>query len=144
MKNKNITIGIISVVLIIAAFFVGKSYGASHAAATAPTTGGGFNRTGMTGGAGGGRGGGTMGQVVSMDVTSITVSTPGGGSKIILYSPTTTVAKSTQGTIKDITVGSIITANGPANTDGSITANAIQIRPTGSLMPGANSATPAQ
>lgn len=135
--------GIVSVVLIVAAFFGGKSYGASQTATTAPTAAGSFNRTGAPAGAGRG-GSGTMGQVVSMDSTSITVSTSGGGSKIILYSPTTTVAKSTQGTIKDIAVGSTITANGPANSDGSITATTIQVRPAGSSMPGTNGATPTQ
>ena len=84
----------------------------------------------MSGGFAGRVGGATIGQVVSMDANSITVSIPNnGGSKIILYSPTTTVAKTTTGTISDVTVGSTITATGTANSDGSITATAIQIRP---------------
>lgn len=139
MNNKSIIMTIATIILIVAAFFVGKSYGSSHAATatTASRTRGGM--AGMTGtytGRAGMAGGATIGQVVSMDSSSITVSIPnGGGSKIILYTPTTTVSKTTAGAISDVTVGSTITAIGTANSDGSITATAIQIRPAGSMMP---------
>ena len=147
MKSKNILWGIAIIILIIAAFFVGKSYGASHAtsaAASATTATGRYGAAGAFAGRTGAAGGATIGQVVSMDATSITVSLPGGGSKIILYSPITTIAKNTSGTISDVTVGSTITATGTANSDGSITASAIQIRPAGSTMPQRQPAANAQ
>ncbi len=131
MKNQTITI-IIGVTLIIAAFFGGKAYGTKSATAarTAQFTRGGF--TGANGGGGTGRGsfGGATGQVISKDATSITVSIPNGGSKIILFSPSTTVSKSSSGAISDVAVGSTITATGATNSDGSVTATNIQIRPT--------------
>jgi hypothetical protein len=135
-KNNKTALIVVGIVLIIAAFFGGKAYGSSHATPSVSAYGaaGGYaGRTGMTGGFAGrmaGMGGGaTIGQVVSMDATSITVSLTTGGSKIILYSPTTTVSKTMAGTISDVTVGSTITATGTANSDGSLTATAIQIRP---------------
>ena len=153
--NKQSTIYIIGAVLIIAAFFGGKSYGASHAAPAQQQIPGGF--AGGMGRSGANRGGfgGATGQVVSKDATSITVSIPNGGSKIILYSPTTTISKSATGAISDVAVGSLITATGATNADGSVTATNIQIRPAsaqgygaaqpaGSMMPqgGQGSAAP--
>lgn len=131
--TKQTTTIIIGVVLIIAAFFGGKAYGAKHLAAR-PGQGanGQFARGTFTGPGtrlGTAAGQATMGQVISKDENSITVSIPNGGSKIVLFSPSTTVAKSTQGSMDDVTVGSSITAIGSANSDGSVTATNIQIRP---------------
>jgi hypothetical protein len=139
-KKNNTGLIIIAVILIIAAFFGGKAYGSSHATPSMGGmamngTAGGYGRMGGFAGRGGTGGGATIGQVVSMDSSSITVSLPAGGSKIILYSPTTTVMKTTTGAISDIAAGSIITATGTANSDGSVTATAIQIRPAGSTLP---------
>lgn len=135
--KKTITI-IIIIIIVIAAFFVGKAYGNKQAtsAVSAQNANGTFSHSGMYGGSGRGAfGNATIGQVIAKDTTSITVSLPNGGSKIILYSPTTMVLKTDAGTLNDITVGSTITASGTANTDGSITATSIQIRPAGSTMP---------
>jgi len=134
MKKQTTTI-IIGIVLIIIAFFGGKAYGKSHATPAAGGAYAGFTRgaggAGFAGRTGGAAGGATIGQVVSEDASSITVSLAAGGSKIILYTPTTTVSKTSAGTISDVTVGSTITATGTANSDGSMTATAIQIRPAG-------------
>ena len=90
------------------------------------------NRTGARAGQAGG--GFTNGDVIKKDANSITVKTADGGSKIIFYSNTTTFMKSTNGTINDIVVGQTITANGQANSDGSIAAQSVQVRPQ--LAPG--------
>ena len=137
-KTGKIIAGSVGVVLIICAFFVGKAYGAKHPALSLRNgangfamngAGGRFGGTGMNGSMRGAFGGATIGTVLSKDATSITVLTPGGGSKIILYSPSTTVAKSASGSISDVTVGSTITAIGSTNSDGSVTATSIQILP---------------
>ncbi len=129
IPHKKLVMGIATALLVIAAFFAGKAYGSGHAR-TVPQNGmmanGAFNRGGM-------RGGATIGQVIAKDATSITVSTVGGGSKIILYSPSTSVSKSAEGSIDDVSVGSTITATGTANPDGSVAASTIQVRPTGSV-----------
>ncbi|MFA6354445.1 MAG: hypothetical protein WCX12_02055 [Candidatus Paceibacterota bacterium] len=80
--------------------------------------------------AGVGTGGGFVsGDVIKKDATSITVQTNEGSSKVILISDTTPVMKEASGTLGDVLVGKQITVIGSANSDGSITAQSIQLRP---------------
>lgn len=75
------------------------------------------------------RGGGMIsGEVISMDETSLTIKLPNGGSKNIFISPSTKVLKSMEGTMNDITAGVQIFGQGTVNSDGSITAQTIQLR----------------
>ncbi len=115
-------------------FYVGTKVGASSAAAARQAgfqglarTGGGFG-AGRTGG-GNQAGGFAGGSVVSKDDKSITVSLMDGSSKIVFFSTTTEIMKSVQGLPADLTVGERVTVTGTANSDGSITAQSIQIRP---------------
>ncbi|MFA5935673.1 MAG: hypothetical protein WC787_02375 [Patescibacteria group bacterium] len=73
-------------------------------------------------------GGATAGEVVSKDDTSLTVKLRDGGSKIVFFSASTTVAKMETASMTDIAQGSNVTVMGSANQDGSVTANAIQLR----------------
>lgn len=73
--------------------------------------------------------GGTVGEIISKDDKSITIKLPNGGSKIILYSATTTVGKTTTGNVSDIQIGQTISISGTTNTDGSVSAKSIQIQP---------------
>jgi hypothetical protein len=80
--------------------------------------------------AGAGTGGGFVsGDVVKKDATSITVQTNDGSSKIVIISDTTPVMKEASGTLSDVLVGKQITIIGNTNSDGSITAQSIQLRP---------------
>lgn len=81
----------------------------------------------------GGQNGGGMvsGEILSLDDKSITVKDRSGGSKIIYLGATSEILKSTKGTLSDLAIGINIISNGIPNTDGSITATSIQIRPNG-------------
>ena len=101
---------------------------ASRGGNTASSSG---NRMFVANGTGGGTGGGgmTSGEIISKDDKSVTVKLTGGGSKIVLLSGSTSINKAAQGTPEDLTIGQQIIAIGSANSDGSVTANTIQIRP---------------
>lgn len=91
------------------------------------TQGSGFQ--GRMGGGSGGRGGFITGEILSKDNTSITVKLNDGGSKIIFLSASTTISKSSKGSLSDLELGARVMANGVTNSDGSVTAQAIQLSP---------------
>lgn len=79
------------------------------------------------------------GEILSKDDNSITVKLKDGGSKIIIFSNSTNVLKSTQVTLNDINVGDNVIISGKANSDGSVIADSIQIR--NQLVPKQDNAT---
>ena len=119
---------VITVVLMGASFYAGSSHGKTAEQATLMQA-----RSGMNGGMGGrnrfGGGGNVVGDVLSKDATSITVKTRDGSSKIVLYTGSTQILKTTAGVIDDVAVGSTVMVQGTQNTDGSVTATSVAIRP---------------
>ncbi len=123
------------------AFYGGMKYGQSQI----PQRNG--QQLGAIGGArlrqGFGGQGFVSGEIISKDDKSITVKLPDarlpdgqGSSKIVFYSGSTEISKSGSGTFNDLETGKTITVNGTTNSDGSITAQSIQIRPAGqNLLP---------
>jgi hypothetical protein len=117
-------------------FYVGMLVGqGSKSATVAGQFGSGNFQTNALGAAGARRGGGqnggfVAGQIIAKDATTLTIQLAAGGSKIVLYSDATTVQKSTQGTVADLNSGEQVSITGTANSDGSVTAQSVQIRPT--------------
>ncbi len=123
-------------------YFAGKTFGA-------PQRGGQFGQfSGQFGARAGGQGaagvagrnlsGIVAGTILSKDDDSITVQLGMGGqnasstgSRIVILGGSTQVGKFTTGSAADLTVGANVTVTGTSNSDGSITAQQIQIRPAG-------------
>lgn len=120
-------------ILVVLAFYGGMKYGQSSAPVTGTPGIRNFSGAmGARGTRGGNFGGVAAGAIVAKDTTSITLGMPDGtGSRIIFFSDATPVSKSVAGTVSDLTVGENISVNGTANSDGSINAQSIQIRPAG-------------
>jgi hypothetical protein len=130
--KKNILI-IISVVVLLAvgggSFYAGMIFGKSQDAR--PSFSGenfpGGVRQGQNGTAGAGL---VTGSILSKDATSITLQLPNnGGSKIIFYSGDSQISTLANGSAEDLAAGTSVTVTGTTNTDGSVTAKTIQIRP---------------
>lgn len=88
--------------------------------------GSGFNRDG---GPSGENGDFAAGEVISKDDKSVTIKTRDGGSKIIYFSDSTTIGKSVEGSLEDLAMGQQVMVSGKSNSDGTLTAQNIQVRP---------------
>jgi hypothetical protein len=75
------------------------------------------------------------GQIISADSQSITVKQQDGSTKVVYFSGSTTIDKTVTGVATDLLVGQEVTTNGTANSDGSIAAQTIQLRPAGTVPP---------
>lgn len=116
-----------------ASFFGGMKYAQNQAQADRQQRMQQFGGTGngFRNGAQGNRsaGGFASGEILSKDDKSITIKMRDGGSKIIFYSGVTEIGKFVTGAVSDLAVGKTVSVNGTANSDGSITAQSMQVRP---------------
>jgi len=127
MKKFYLLVGLL-VVGLVAGFFVGK-----YAFVSAPAV-----RTGQSSQAGGtrqfaarsGSGAGIVsGQVASVGDNTLSVSLRTGGSEVVLVSSSTKVMKSIEGAASDVAASDTVLVTGTQNSDGSVTADTIQIQP---------------
>jgi hypothetical protein len=94
--------------------------------------GGGSGGASAFAGRNGGRkgvGGVVMGQIISKDDQSITVKLRDGSTKVVYISTSTMVGATVSASSSDLAVGKTVVANGTANSDGSVAATTVQIRP---------------
>lgn len=131
MKNKTTAVVVVVVVAVIF-FYGGMKYDQSKnsvAIQSYAARQGRFGAGGNGGGRGGAGGGITSGEVVSKDDKSLTLKTRDGSSKVIFFSPSTSVLKSASGSVQDLSSGTQVMVVGTSNQDGSISAQSIQVRP---------------
>jgi hypothetical protein len=141
-KNSSLVIMIvIAVVFFGIGFGTAKLFPGSSATTNQGAAGARQGAAGRMGGAGfAGRGGAAgagfvTGQVEKADATSLSVKLRDGSVKLVLVASSTKASHTTDATIGDITVGSDVVVNGTTNSDGSVTAQMIQIRPAGQNLP---------
>ena len=136
--DKNLIVAIVLTAIIAGGggYYAGKSVQTSVSQAGSTFS----DRAGGNNGGRGGRnnnGGFVSGKILSKDATGISVQLRGGqggqanqtGSKIVFMSSSTQVMKAVQGSTLDLNVGEDVTVMGTPNSDGSVTAENIQIRP---------------
>jgi hypothetical protein len=131
MKNKNmIIIGILVIGVAAGSFFGGMKYQQGRRSANFRQLGAQGQRMGV-GNANGNRVAGgfrpVSGEIISMDDKSITVKLTDGSTKIVIYSTSTKVNKTSEGTISDLKTGEQIMVVGTAGTDGTVTAQNISV-----------------
>ena len=137
MKNKMLIGFIIAVVVVGAGSFYGglvygKSKGGAKNLAFGQRQGLGANGVGGAQARNGNRAAGSgflNGSIIAQDDKSLTVKSADGGSKIVFLSGKTQIMKSVSGSLADLEIGKNVMVNGSTNSDGSITAQVVQLRP---------------
>lgn len=129
---KPTVIALIVIGVGIASFFGGMKYQESVSRTTRQMSfGGGIRTTGTRIDAQSNRMGTRpiSGEVLSTDEDSLTVKTQDGGSKIVIYTEKTMINKASRAEKTDIKIGERVMILGIENTDGSMTAQSIQLNP---------------
>lgn len=128
---KPIIVFVIALVVGGAAFYGGTQYQKSQSQSLRGNLmmGQTSNRFGQTGVRRTGNNQPVAGEILSMDDTSITVKLPDGSSRIILFSDKTIFNKTATVEKSELKVGERVGVFGTSNTDGSVTAQSIQLNP---------------
>lgn len=128
MKNIYIIFALLLIVIGGGAFFAGMKYQQSQVSAR-----GQYGQLGSQRGqrqfTGRGNGIPVVGQIVNQDANSMTIKTQDGSSKIVLFSDNTTISKTDTASKSAIKTGDNIAVFGTSNSDGSVTAQNIQLNP---------------
>lgn len=130
MSSKQI-IGVIIALVVVGglSFYGGTKYAAgTTTAARSGQFAGRFGGAGGTGSSTRSTAGLAMGQIISIDPTGITIQLANGGSRIILTSDSTPILESVEASSSDLQVGQSVVVQGTVNSDGSETAQSIQVR----------------
>ncbi|MDE2025620.1 MAG: hypothetical protein KGJ07_03950 [Patescibacteria group bacterium] len=128
MKNHWIITIILVIVVGVAGFFVGMQYARMSRGA------GRFGNTTFQRFGGNGANRPVVGKIISTDANGITVQLMDGSSKIVIVSSSTSINKSAAGTKDDLKTGNTVAVFGTTNSDGSVTAQNIQLNPQYRMM----------
>ena len=134
MKNNYLMTTILILVFAGAGFYGGMKYQESKPRNFSDQfrAGQGVMRNGQTGGAGVGSRGGfrpVAGEIISTDEKSITVKLQDDSSKIVLINDKTVINKAQTVSKSELKVGEKVSVFGSENTDGSVTAQNVQLNP---------------
>ena len=123
MKNNILAVALIALVIGAGGgYYAGKSASPAAPSGTTAMRGSGFAR--------GGNGNGVLaGTVAKQDASSVTLDLRDGSSRVVLITPATAVLKSVAGSMSDLSTGANIIVTGKTNSDGSVSASQIQLRP---------------
>jgi Domain of unknown function (DUF5666) len=131
---KKYLVHIVWLVVVIVALVGGIYYGKSTAASAAGRFGGAgasSTRTGFTGRGGAAGGGFVAGQILSLGAGSMTIQLANGNSQVVFYSSSTAVIKPEPAPVSSLMPGTMVMIGGTTNSDGSLTAQSIQVRTAG-------------
>ena len=154
MKNNQIFLILVLLVIVGGgAFYGGMKYQESKQTSLSQQgCGGGNLSNGTRGGMGrslssqnGNRNGGfrpVNGEIINADDKSITVKLQDGSSRIVLINDKTVINKAEIATKADLKTGEKVAVFGSTNTDGSVSAQNIQLNPIGRMMGGTPQTTP--
>jgi hypothetical protein len=120
--------GIVALVIVGGGAFYG---GMQYAKAQGPSRGNFGQFAGAAGARTFSRGGAAAGQIISVTQTGITLKTQTGSSLNIFLGTSTQILKTATGSLSDLSTGANVVVAGTSNSDDSITAQSIQIRPAG-------------
>jgi len=124
MKNKNLIIAILLVLVAGGAGFLGgrkyqqskmPSFTRNFGGANRPNSATNFRPV--------------TGEILKVDDKSITIKLNDGSTKIVLVSDSTQINQATTATKENLKAGAKVAAYGTANSDGSVTAQSIQLNP---------------
>ena len=140
MKNNKIVLAAAAIVLIGAGFGGGYTFAKSQSPrgqfAALGANGQMIQFSGKGGPGGvtfrtGANGGFSAGEILSKDANGITIKMQDGSTKIVLVGASAQIMKQTSGSLDDLSVGQNVMITGSPNSDGSITAQTVSLRPAG-------------
>lgn len=114
---------VVAVVALGAGVWYGSSVMGGRTASGSASTG--SARSGLARISGGGF---ISGQIISVSGNNMTVALANGNSEVVFYSSSTQIMKPTEVPVSDLTAGSRVMIGGASNSDGSLTAQSIQIQ----------------
>lgn len=133
MKNNTLLVAIVTLIIGVGVgFFVGLKYQENKKPTFENRFGARQGSMGINGQiTGGSRMGNrqTIGEIIKQDDKSITVKLQDGSTKIVLLSTKTSINKASQASVDDLKVGEKVAVFGIGNSDGSLTAQNIQLNP---------------
>ena len=131
MQKNTIITGVVALIIGLGVGYFGSTAFVAKTPARSTFARGSFTASSTAFARGGNQASGGLltGTVASKDSGSITLDTRDGSSHVVLITPDTTVQKTVAGALTDVAVGATVLVTGTTNSDGSVSAASIELRP---------------